>query len=633
MGARYYAGKILWVDLCAGEVKEIFTSDYSEFVGGIGIAAKIYWDEVSSEVKALSPDNKLIFITGPLSGFSGFASSRWEIAGKSPITVPEHFSHANLGGSWGVALKFAGYDGIVVEGAAEKPVYLLVEEGRVSIMNASYLWGKGAIEARNILQTELGASVNVVVIGPAAEKMAMMSTVLANQDASGRAGFGAVMGSKKLKAIAVRKGSQKLLAANPEQLQELLRYFRWLVGRGKLTFYEHMVKTEKERPTRKDYCWRCAGPCIRESYKTREGKEGKFVCQAAFFSYRWAWAYYKDEDNDVPFLVTKLCDELGLDTMHIDLIMTWLDRCYQEGLLTEKETSLPLSKIGSWEFSRALLYEIACGNDLGKYLRLGVEKAAELIGKGTKEIITDMVLKAGASDVYGPRMYIAHGIISAMEPTQRIDQLHETSLLIEQWREWIQGYEGAFVSTEVVRSVAKRFWGSEAAADFFSYEGKALAAKMIQDRQYAKNCLILCDWVWPIMTSPNTVDHVGDPTLESKLFSAITGQVMDEEEYYRLGEKVLHFHRMIMLREGHRGRQDDILPDFCYSVPLKEQTVNPEMLVPGKGGEPVSRKGSMLDREAFEQMKNEYYRLRKWDIKTGLPDIQRLKELGLDFIP
>ena len=631
METRYYAGKLLWVDLSSGKIRETPTSDYGEFVGGLGIAAKIYWDQVSAEVKPFDSESKLIFITGPLSGFSGFASSRWKIAGKSPIANPEHFSYANLGGSWGVALKFAGYDGIVVEGKADKPVYLLVEENRARIMDASQLWGKGAIEVRNILKTELEDSVNTLAMGPAGENMAVMATILANQDASGRAGFGAIMGSKKLKAITVRKGGQKFSPAYPERLQELLRYFRSVVGEGKLAFYDQMVKTSKDRPTRKDYCWGCAGPCIRESYRAQDGKEGKFACSAALFYRRWAWPYYKNDDEEVPFKVTKLCDDLGLDTMHVEIIIKWLDRCYQAGFLTEEEAGIPLSKMGSWEFANSLLREIAVGDGLGKYLRLGVEKAADLIGRGTAEMITDLVHKSGF-DIYSPRIHIAHGIIYAMEATQRLDQLHEISILIEQWKEWVQRPENAYVSSDVVRSIAKRFWGSEAAADFTSYEGKALAAKMIQNREYAKNCLILCDWVWPLMTSPNTDDHVGDPTLESKIFSAITGQCMDEDGFYRLGEKIFHLQRAIMIREGHRGRLDDSLPDFCYDIPLQEQVVNPEMLVPGKDGEPISRKGSVVDREAFEQMKDEYYQLRRWDVKTGLPTVQQLRELGLDFV-
>ena len=114
MEAICYAGKILWIDLSSGKTEEVLTSDYAEFVGGLGVAAKIYWDEVHAEVKPFDPESKLIFTTGPLGGFSGFFGSRWQIVGKSPLS--ERFSYANFGGTWGTALKRANYDGIVVGG-------------------------------------------------------------------------------------------------------------------------------------------------------------------------------------------------------------------------------------------------------------------------------------------------------------------------------------------------------------------------------------------------------------------------------------------------------------------------------------------------------------------------------------
>ncbi len=635
--AKYYAGKILWVNLSSDEVSEVATSDYSEFLGGLGMAAKIYWDEVRAEVKPLDPESKLIFITGPLCGFPGIAGSRWQVVGKSPSINPGKFSYANLGGSWGAGLKFAGYDGIVVEGQAEKPVYLLLENGRVRIKDASHLWGKGAIEARDILNAELEETVNILSIGPAGENMAIWASILADKDASGGSGFGAVLGSKKLKAIAVRKGKQRFAPADQEGLRELLRYYRWLVGEGKFSYYVEMVKTSKDRPTRKDYCWGCGGPCIRESYRGKDGKKGKFVCFSAMFYRKWAFKYYENDDEEIPFRVTKLCDDMGLDIGHFATVVEWLDRCYQAGILTEEETGVPLSKVGSWEYAQVLLQEIASGSGIGKYLRLGAENAADFIGKGTVEILTDLVHKSAMQDdnwsydEYGPREYIAHGIIYALDVFRRIDLLHEMPPVIEKWREWVNGREGAYVSSNVLRSVAKKFWGGEAVADFTSYEGKALAAKMIQDRTYAKNCLILCDWAWSVLTSPHTDNHVGDPTLESKLVSAITGQSMDENEFYHLGEKVFNLQRSIMIREGHQGRKNDSLLDSCFDTPLQGGHLFPEVLVPDKNGDPVSRKRSVVDRKEFERMKDEYYQLRGWDVATGLPSAKRLRALGLEI--
>jgi aldehyde:ferredoxin oxidoreductase len=151
-----YTGRILRVDLTSGHTYIVSTADYVDFVGGRGIAAKIHWDEVPTHVGALDPENRLTFLTGPLVGFAGFASSRWQVCGKSPTTSPEHFCYSNLGGTWGVTLKSAGYDGIIVQGRSDRPVHLLVEQSRVQLRDAGHLWGRGAIEARENLKSELG---------------------------------------------------------------------------------------------------------------------------------------------------------------------------------------------------------------------------------------------------------------------------------------------------------------------------------------------------------------------------------------------------------------------------------------------------------------------------------------------
>ena len=138
-----YAGRILRVDLTSGRTSTVPTSDYVSFVGGRGLAAKIHWDEVSPRVGALDPENRLTFFTGPLAGFAGFGSARWQVCGKSPATNPEHFCYSNLGGTWGVTLKSAGYDGIIVHGRSEKPVYLLVNQDGAQIRDAGTSVGQG----------------------------------------------------------------------------------------------------------------------------------------------------------------------------------------------------------------------------------------------------------------------------------------------------------------------------------------------------------------------------------------------------------------------------------------------------------------------------------------------------------
>ena len=182
---------------------------------------------------------------------------------------------------------------------------------------------------------------------------------------------------------------------------------------------------------------------------------------------------------------------------------------------------------------------------------------------------------------------------------------------------------------EVLRRIASRCWGGEAAADFSNSEGMALAAKTVQDRQYAQDCLILCSFLWPITDSQFTDDHLGDPSLESQLLSAVTGREIDEDGLYRIAERVFNLGRAILIREGHRGMDEDQLPDAWHDIPLRADFTNPELLVPGDGDEAVCRKGAVVDRNDFEEMKREYYRTRGWDATTGLQTRAKLEDLGL----
>jgi aldehyde:ferredoxin oxidoreductase len=215
-----------------------------------------------------------------------------------------------------------------------------------------------------------------------------------------------------------------------------------------------------------------------------------------------------------------------------------------------------------------------------------------------------------------------------MEPRQPMNLLNELGFL-NLWLMWVYKQEGAFVTNDVFRAISKRLLGSEAAVDFISYEGKALAAKMIQDREYAKECLILCSYLFPIMFSRITDDKVGDLSLESKILSAVTGNEVDEEGLYEVGERIFNLQRAILAREGHGGRDSDKISEYNFTKPLKFDLHNPQLLSPGKGDDVVSKEGAVLDKEKFESLKDEYYSLRGWDVKTGLQTGAKLKELGL----
>ena len=627
-----YAGNILWVDLSTGGTERVPTERYSDlFLGGRGIAAKIYWDEVPPGTDPFDPENRLIFVTGPVTATTGFCGSRWQVCGKSPLH--NHFSYCNLGGDWGARLKMAGYDALVVHGKAERPVYLWIHPDKVELRPADHLMGKGAIACREELNRQLGNTARIVAIGPAGENRVRFANLLADRDASGSSGLAAVMGAKNLKAVAV-SGNQRVAVAAPDRVKEIKKQFLGMMSGLDSEYYDAVAPHHEIIPagrTKKDVCFGCTGKnCIRMNYEDEGGRKGKFMCGSSFFYIVRANRYY-GKTSDVPFEANKLCDDYGLDTHVVEPIIMWLVRCYKAGILTEEETGLPFSRIGSLEFVETLLRMISLREGFGDVLAEGPRRASRTLGSAAEELITDYASKNDQIPFYGARMYLTTGLFYAMEPRLPIQQLHEICTLLMRWAiDQTQGPKEDGVTSQVVRDIAKRFWGSEIAGDFSTYEGKALAAARIQDRQYAKENLILCDFTWPVIYSPFTHDGVGDPTLESRLCAAVTGRDVDEEGLYRIGERTFNLQRAILIREGWRGREDDSLEEFNFTMPLKGDTAgNPDAIVPGPEGETFARKGMVVDPGQFEGMKDEYYAIRGWDVRTGLQKRALLEELGL----
>ncbi len=624
-----YAGQILRVNLSTGDVGTVSTGNYVDrFLGGRGIALKIYWDEVVPQIDAFDPENCLIFMTGPLCGVPGFAGSRWQVCGKSPIL--NQFSYANLGGSWGVQLKFAGYDGLVLKGKADSLVYLSINNETVELRDASHLKGKGAIETREILKDELGNSFCVVATGAAGENMVTYATLLADSDSSGSSGFGALMGAKNLKAIAV-SGQGKVEVADKKAVKMMRQKVRELK-------YDPFIwpTTLPQERMKKDICFGCINGCMRVKYHPASRQSGKYCCQSAGYYEVRAQRYY-GKVTDVPFQATKLCDDYGIDTRVVETLIMWLSRCHKAHILSEDETGLPFSKLGSLEFIQTLLHKIAFREGFGDVLAEGARKAANIVGKNADQYITDYMIKTGEDSPYGPRMHITTGLLYATEPRMPIQQLHEVGLPVLLWALRANGnsdtlLKNNYMTSEVIRAISKKFWGDEIAADFSTFEGKALSAAKIQDRQLAKESLILCDFSWPITHSPITDDHVGDPALESQVCSAVTGLDMDETGLDKFGQRVFNLQRAVLAREGRKGRASDTIEEFNFTIPLKAEFGNPDCIVPGRNGEAFSRKGMVLDRQKFEKMKDEYYAIRGWDVSTGLQTKTKLEELGLGDI-
>ncbi|MBW2177359.1 MAG: hypothetical protein JRH03_10500 [Deltaproteobacteria bacterium] len=627
MSATMYGwtGKIARVDLGRSEVTEFDTWDYVEqFLGGRGIATQLYWESDASRVQAFDPDNPLILMTGVLVATGAQGATRMSVISKSPMLMPEGFCYGNLGGFFPAYLKRAGYDGIVITGRAEVPTYLFVHDGGVELRDAAFLWGKGTYAVQKSLKDAHGNKVRFISTGPAGENRCRNATIITDHEGSATGGFGAVMGSKNLKAIAV-DGSGKPLVARRDDLNELNRHIIHISKRGTL----RMPVPQKQMQFMKTAsCYQCAMDCGRGLYRTPGGREEVRKCQAMTVYMPYA-AMKSEAGIDVALDATRLCNDYSICTMEIQNILLWLGAAYQDGYISDQDTGLDFSSLGSASFFEQLVSMISRREGFGNILAEGILRAAETLGEQAKTYFSEYNNAVGLDGVYAPRQYPITTLLYGLEPRQPIAMLHDISHLIARWLLHMIRPDLSPTSARVFREAATKFWGHEKAWDMTTMEGKAIATIKIQDHTYVKDSLGLCDFGWPIMDSFNTDDNTGDPTLESRLFSAVTGIDTNEEALDRYGERIFNLQRAILLREGWQALEDDRPKDFNFTEPVVRDVLNPRLIVPGPTEEPVSVKGNKLDLSQFAEMRKAFYTLRGWDADTGLQEKTRLEALGL----
>jgi aldehyde:ferredoxin oxidoreductase len=623
-----YMGKILRVDLGTEAVTEIPIEPYvKSFLGGRGIASRIYWETVKPHVGALDPDNRLIFMTGPLVGTGAQGATRMSVVGKSPMTLPEGFCYGNIGGFVGAELKKAGFDGLVIEGKAKRPVYVRISDNKAEICDAASLWGKKVSEVAQTLREVQGEKVRFITTGVAGERMVRTAVAVADHESAATGGWGAVMGSKNLKAIAI-KGSQAPRVAEPSKLRELNRYTVKIAKRFRLAIPPLLMGRKDIEVIGKGRCYQCGLECIRGKYRISTGQEGYRKCQAMEVYLPWRYGR-ENEPPETFFFAPVLCNDYSICTYEVRALVDWLYTCYRSGSLNEEETGLPLSKIGSEEFLKALLRVIAHREGFGDILAEGLARARERLPSKVAKMIPSDVAPILQSELDPPRAFFTHALIYAMEPRVHMPLLHEVAFLRANWKIGRMVPGATPVTWEVFRRVAKMFWGSEEAANLNSFDGKALATKKIQDRTYIKDSLGFCDFAWPIMYSKTTEDRTGDPALEGKIFTAVTGERANKLE--TCGERIVILQRAIMVREGlSKGIESDSPSDQNFTEPFEKDSLGRELTVPGPGGDEVTTKGNKLDWDQFKAMREEYYHLRGWNPETGFPLPETLVRLQLN---
>jgi aldehyde:ferredoxin oxidoreductase len=629
-----WMGKILHVDLSDSTINEIPTQPYAEkYLGGRGLASRLYWEKVTPRVKAFDPGNRLIFMTGPLLATGAQGAARMCVSGKSPMAYPEGYCYGSMGGHFPAELKKAGWDGIVIDGRASRPTYLLINNDKVELRNASTLWGKGAYEVEEILQKDHGDKIRFVTTGVAGENLVRTAVLFGSQLATVTAGFGAVMASKKLKAIAVR-GTGSVSVFDPARLKELNRYTLQIKKTASLavtprlgmTNHGHVLKEVGQR-----HCYLCGLTCSKYIYRfgNDPNLEGLRGCQAMEYYLPWIFGH-EDEPIKTVFDAPTLANEYSIDTFELQNMVDWLYACYKSGALTEAETGLPLSRIGTREFLEKLLYVIAHREGFGDILAEGLMRVRDKVSEKARTMFPHSTAPIGSHDGVPPRAFIAHALLYPFENRMHPITVHEIGYARMPWEMYQADPKSSPVSPESFLKIAKLFWGSEAAADQTTYEGKAMAARNIQNRTYLKDSLGLCDYTWPITYSLSTPDGVGDPDLEGKIFTAVTGIPASELGPY--GERIFNMQRLIRVREGHRVPQDDFPPEFNFTEPFSFGIHGGKMVMPGPGARPVDMTGNKLDRNKFTAMLKEYYQLRGWNEKTGLPTKKTLAALGMEDV-
>ncbi len=597
-----YMGKILRVNLSNGKISEepINEELAKKFIGARGYAAKILFDEVDPNADPLGEENKLIFATGPLTLTASPTGGRYDVVTKSPLNGV--IAGSNSGGFWGPELKKAGYDILIIEGKSEKPVYLWITEDNVEIKDASHLWGKDTYETTDKIIEELGGDkqIKVACIGPAGENLVKFSAIINDKTrAAGRTGVGAVMGSKKLKAVATR-GHKRPEIANPDKFKEVLKIAmdkikaNGVTSQGLPTYgtmvLNHIIDEHGLYPTRNfqtgvfEGVDNVSGEKLKETYLVRnkpcfgcpigcgrvtklpDGEEGEGP------EYETSWAFSADCGIDDLVAVIKAnnaCNKLGLDTISTGATIACAMELYEKGYLKKEELEgAPELKFGNTE---AILYypeAIAYRKGIGDKLAEGSYEFAK--AHGHPEL--SMSVKKQDIPAYDPRGAQGHALEYA---TSNRGGCH------------VRGY---MISPEIL--------GSPQKIDPFTTEGKPQWVKTFQDLTAVIDSEGLCLFS---SFALGAEDYAA-------LLSAVTGVEYSAEEALKAGERIWNLERLWNLKAG-LTKEDDTLPPRFLKEPMpdgpsKGQIVHLDVMLP------------------------EYYKLRGWD-ENGVPTEEKLKELGL----
>ena len=620
-----YGGKILRVNLTTGKIvkQDLDENLLKLYLGGTGYAARLMWDELPKGLDPLSPENKLIATTGVLTGTLTPGSGSVEFCFKSPLTGI--FGQSRAGGKFGPKMKFAGYDFIIIEGASDKPVYLNIFDDEVEIRDASHLWGKTVHEATDILLEEVGnPDASVACIGPGGERLIKFANIMIDYDrAAGRCGGGAVMGSKKLKAIVV-DGDRSIEPADPNRFLEAVREaLEALMKRtddrlallgtigGVMSLNESgALPTKNFQTGYYEDADKMSGQALARNYLIK--RRACFGCVMACGRFVWVpagkyatppheGAEYETDDmlgvqnmmGDLEPLIKAgyLCNTYGIDTISAGSVIAFATEAFERGLITEKDTGGIKLEWGNPDAVLALLEKIINREDIGDLLAEGVREAAEKIGGGAEDFACHVKgLEAPAHDTRGTSKSLA---IQYAIGNPR-GSCHIEPIWSPMW-DFSRSNMG-LVDFGLPWPPPSRF--EETGVN----RGRAVKVMFIFGE--LASILGVCRFYLQADEDRNL-----NPRRLSRLVSTLTGWNLSPEDLLKISERVYNLKRCFNVREGI-SRKDDRLPKRLME-PLKSG--------PTKG---VSVKN-------LDGMLDETYEALGWDKKTGKPTREKLEELGL----
>lgn len=619
-----YIGKYLRVNLSSGmiTIEHVEEKLAAHYLGGEGFGVKILWDEVPPTVEPLSPENKIIFAGGPLNGTFWPNAGRLEAVSKSPLTGI--YGDSNCGGFFAPELKYAGFDYIVVEGQAEQPVYLFIEQGRAELRSAERLWGEYTLKTEELICNELNDSeVKVGCIGPAGENLVRYAGIVVTPNRTlGRSGLGAVMGSKKLKAIAVR-GSGGVKVARPDDFRNLsLKMHQRLknnalypsVSRFGTPGIVTLMNTIGRFPTRnfqqgafekvdnlsadtlrdnffiKDTsCFACPVGCDK-IYELKTGKAaGLRVSSFEYETLNSIGAGIGSGDLEAVIIGNDLCDQLGMDTISAGRSISFAIELFEKGILTAQDTGGLELKWGDADLMLDLLPMIAYRRGFGDLLAEGVREAARVIGKG--------------SDYYA--MHVKGQEISAQDgrAQQSMGLTHATSTRGADHLKGFPTIDETGYPEEARRRFGEKFLPEMAQPQAIKY--KPFLVKDGQDFGAVVDSAVTCKSGGTFVMAEIYWQEMAQAIRLS------TGMEMDVERLKQTGERIYNLMRCYNVLHGI-SRKDDTLPERL----LKE---------PSPSG---AAKGHVC---RLDEMLPEYYELRDWDKNTGYPSRGKLESLDLGF--